>query len=87
MFWYRVRQVFCSVEQRIDDVLAFAIERRVEFALAERLAEGTGRQHALCHLDANFAPFVDDPGCVEFVGLVDIAVEQFEPQPFGASFL
>ena len=28
-----VRQVFGPIEQRVDDVLAFAIERRIEFAL------------------------------------------------------
>ena len=70
----RVRQVFGPIEQRVDDVLAFAIERRIEFALPQRLGKRARRQHALGHLDANFAPFVYDPGCIELVGLVDIAV-------------
>jgi hypothetical protein len=48
--------------------------------------QGRGRQYALGHLNADLAPFIDDPGRIELVRLVDIAVQELEGQTFGAGF-
>src|SRR6202040_549600 len=82
-----MRQVLCAIEQRVDNVLAIAVEHRFELATAQRLAKGPGRHHPLSYLYADLAPLVDDPKGIELVGLIDIAVEQLESQPLGACFL
>ena len=46
-----------------------------------------GRQHPLRHLEADLAPFVDQPGADIFVGLVDVAVQQLEAEALGAGLL
>src|SRR5262249_11536184 len=79
----RGRQISLHVEQWVDHTLAVADDTDVEIPLPERLKPGTGRHHALCHMKADLAPVVDDPGRIVFVRLVDIAVEQLEAEPFG----
>src|SRR4029077_11249202 len=83
----RSRQIFGAIEQRVDDVLAIAVHDRLEIAVAHGLAEGARLQYALGDLEADLAPFVDDPQPVELVRLVDIAVEQLETQIFLPGFL
>src|SRR3954452_22032270 len=82
-----MRQVLCAIEQRVDNVLTIAVERRFELAAAQRLAKRPSRHHPLSYLYADLAPLVDDPKRIELVGLIDIAVEQLKGQPLGACFL
>src|ERR1700751_2849996 len=82
-----MRQVLGAIEQRVDDVLAIAVEHGFELASAQRLAKGPSRHHPLSYLYADLAPFVDDPEGIEFVGLIDIAVEQLEGQSLSACVL
>ena len=42
-----------------------------------------GGRHPLRHLDADFLPFIDQPSADIFIGLIDIAVQQLEAEPFG----
>src|ERR1700730_15720468 len=76
-----MRQVLCAIEQRVDNVLAIAVEHRFELATAQRLAKGSGRHHPLSYLYADLAPLVDDPKGIELVGLIDLAVDRPERHP------
>ena len=82
-----MRQVFADIGERIDDVLAIALGRDVEIAAAHRLEPRPGRQHPLGDVQSDLAPLVDDPDAVVFIGLIDVAVQQLEAEPFGAGLL
>ena len=82
-----MRQVFADIGERIDDVLAIALGGDVEIAAAHRLEPRPGRQYPLGDVQADLAPLVDDPDPVIFIGLIDVAVEQFEAEPFGPGLL
>ena len=71
---YRIRQVFADIGERIDDVLAVALGGDIEIATAHRLKPWPGRQHPLGDLQSDFAPLVDDPDPIVFIGLIDVAV-------------
>ena len=38
-------------------------------------------------LEADLAPLIDDPGAAIFVGLINVAVEEFKAKVFRAGFL
>ena len=82
----RVRQVFGDIDRRIDHALAVEIDRHIEIGGAQRVVKRAGRDHLLGNLEPDLAPFVDDERADIFVGLVDVTVEQFEAQVFGARF-
>jgi len=75
---YRVRQILGAIQQRIDHVLAIAVDGHGEIARAHRLAERAGLQHALGHAQPDLGPLVDGPNGIELVRLVHVAVEQLE---------
>src|SRR5271155_4234093 len=79
-----MRQVFADIGERIDDVLTIALGGDVEIAAAHRLEPRTGRQHPLGYVQSDLAPLVDDPDPIVFIGLIDIAVQQFELEPLGS---
>ena len=84
---HRMRQIFADIGERIDDILAIALGRDIEIAAAHRIEPRPGRQHPLRHMQSDLAPLVDDPDSVVFVGLIDIAVQKLEAEPFGTRFL
>src|SRR6516164_6705276 len=83
----RMRQISLDVEQWVDHTVAIAVHGSVEVATAHRFEPGTGRQDALRDMKADLAPLIDHPGCVVFVGLVDVAVHQLEAEPLGPRFV
>src|ERR1700745_2304229 len=79
-----MRQVFPAIGERIDDVLAVTLGSDVEIAAAQRLEPRSGRQYPLGDVQSDLAPLVDYPDPVIFIGLIDIAVQQFELEPLGS---
>jgi hypothetical protein len=79
---HRGRQIPLHVEQRVDHTVAIAVHDHAEIAGSHRFKPGTGRQDALCDVKSDFAPLIDHPSRVIFVGLVDVAVYQFKAEPF-----
>ena len=59
----------------------------IEIAVAHRVEPGTGRHDLLRYMQPDLAPLVDQPGRDVFVGLVDVAVEEFEGEPLGPGLL
>src|ERR1700719_5296229 len=82
-----MRQELADVEERVDDRLAVEVHRYVKGAAAQPFEERTRRQYALRDMEPDLAPLVDQPGGDIFIGLVDVAVQQLELQPFGAGLL
>ena len=70
------------VQHRVDHAVAVGLDHDVEVAgCASPRSHGPVGTHLLRRLHADLAPFVDQPGADVFVGLIDVAVEQLEPQP------
>src|SRR4029077_2764074 len=83
---HRMRQVFADIGDRDVDVLAIALGADIEIAAAQRLEPRPGRQYPLGYVQSDLAPLVDDPDSIIFIGLIDVAVEQFEAEPLGSGF-
>ena len=82
-----MRQPAADVGDRIDDVLAVGLQSHGEVAAAHGVEPWPGGHHLLGRLDADLAPFVDQPGADDLVGLVDVAVEELERQVLLPRFL
>lgn len=78
----RGRQISLHVEQRVNHALAIADDTDVEVALPKRGEPRAGLQHPLRYKQPDLAPIVDDSIGIVFIGLVDIAVQELETEPF-----
>ena len=83
---HRMRQVFADIGERIDDVLAIALGGDIEVTVAQRFEPRPRRQYPLGYAQSDLAPLVDDPDSIIFIGLIDVAVEQFEAERLGSGF-
>src|SRR6266404_2826925 len=79
--------ILANVEQRVDDALAITFERHFEIAATQRLEPRAGRRDPLVDLKPDLAPLIDQPGAEVFEGLIDIAVQKLETEPFCARVL
>src|SRR5262245_3090027 len=75
-----VRQPAADIGNRVDDVLAVGLQRHVELTTAHTVEPWACRNHLLGRLDADLAPFIDQPGTNNLVGLVHVAIEELERQ-------
>src|SRR6516162_2063820 len=84
---HRMRQVFADIGERIDDILAVALGTYIEIAATERLEPRPGRQHSLRDVQSDLAPLVNDPDAIVLIGLIDVAVQKLEAEPFSTRLL
>ncbi len=82
-----MRQIFADIGERVDNVLAIALNGHVKISGALRGKPRADRQHLLRDLESDLAPVIDRPDAVVFVRLIRRAIEQLEAQIFGAGFL
>ena len=80
----RVRQPGLDIDHRVDDAVAIAAGGHLEIATAQSSEPRTGRDDALRDMQADLAPLVDQPDPEVFVRLIDVAVKEFEAEPFSA---
>src|SRR5215469_3508370 len=80
----RPGKVALYVEHRVRYSVAIGRRDDLEIAAPHCVEPGAGGRHSLLHLDADFLPFIDEPGADIFIGLIDLAVQQLEAEPLGA---
>ena len=83
----RTRQIRLNVDQRVRHAAAIGLQHDREIAAAHRVGPRSGGHHPLRHLQADLAPFVDEPSPDVFIGLIDVAVQQFETETLGPGLL
>ena len=81
-----MRQVAPGVGDRIDDVLAIGFQGDREIAGPHGFQPRPGGHDFLCDGDADLAELIDQPRADDHVRLIDVTIEHFERQTFGAGF-
>src|SRR6516225_3731309 len=75
---YRMGQPAADIGERVDDILAVGLQHYGEVTAAHQIKLWTDRNHFLRRFDTDLAPFVDQPGADDLVGLIDVAIEELE---------
>ena len=66
-------QILLHIERRVRQAVAIGFKDDVEISAAHCVEpEGPVGHHALCHVQPDLAPLVDEPGGDVFEGLVDM---------------